>query len=130
MWYGHKARERGSTQDSMVLRRPIHHLELDPFSSIVIFSSEDDIEADLPKRDFRFARNDSMEGCVCSFDVGQGYIHGPQSGGEDEFEAAASIHEDFAHVESSNLSFEHQQGVSASWNSGWMIFSIEANVLF
>ena len=71
-----------------------------------------------------------MEGCVCSFEVGQGYVHGPQSSGEDEVEAAASIHEDFTHVESSNLGFEHQRGVSWSWNSGWMILFVEANVLF
>ena len=71
-----------------------------------------------------------MEGCVCSFEVGQRYIHGSQGGGKYEVEAAASVHEDFTHVEPSNLGFEYQRGVSWSWNFGWMIFPVEADVLF
>ena len=70
MWYGHKARECRSTQDGVVLRWPIHHFEFDPFSSIVILRSEDDVETDLPKWHLWLARDDSVEGCIGGFELG------------------------------------------------------------
>ena len=91
----------------MILRRPIHYFEFDPFPSLVILRPEDDVETNLPQWDLWLAWNDTVKTRIGSFEIGQGYVHGPQCSGEDEVEAAASIHENFAYVETSNLSLEH-----------------------
>ena len=103
----HEASEGWSTEDSVVLRRPVDHFELDSFSPIIFLRPEDNVEADLSQRNFGLAWDDAVERGVSCFEVGQGYVHGPQRSGEDEVKAAASIHEDFAHVETSDLGFEY-----------------------
>ena len=103
----HEACEGRSTEDSVVLRRPIHHFKLDPFPPIVVLRPKDDFETNFPQWNLWLAWDDAVERCIGSFEIGQGYVHGSQRGGEDEVEAAALIHEDFAHVETSNSSLEH-----------------------
>ena len=107
MWDGHKACEGRSTEDGVILRRPIHYFELDPFPPIIFLRPEDDVETNFSQWNLWLAWDDAVKRCIGSFEIGQRDVHGPQCSGEDEVEAAASIHEDFAHVETSILSLEH-----------------------
>ena len=77
----------------MILRLPVHHLEVELLLPKIALVAENNIEADLSQRKDRFAWHDAMEGCVRRLEDGEWDAHLPQCLGEDDVDAAASIHE-------------------------------------
>src|SRR3954462_4831747 len=66
-----------------------------------------------------------MELCVCLRQSFGRYPHDLQGASKEEVQAASSVHEDFAHVESANLSFDYQCRVAWSRDGRWMVIPTE-----
>jgi hypothetical protein len=49
-----------------------------------------------------------VESGVGLLEACQGQVHGAQDAAKDEVNVVTAIHEDFAHLVSTNLNFEHQ----------------------
>ena len=47
MWHCNELGERGSAQDGMVLRLPVHHLELESLIAEIVRLAEDDVQGDF-----------------------------------------------------------------------------------
>jgi hypothetical protein len=63
--YCHKAQKRGSSEDRVILRGPIHDFEVELLLSIVLAVAETNVECYSTQWVVCATRYDSMEGAIC-----------------------------------------------------------------
>src|SRR3954463_2873938 len=108
MRHCHELGECWAAKDCVVLRFPVNDFEFTSLLPKVAWFAEDDFEGDFSEGLGWPGWDDAVELRVCLFQGFGRYAHDLQGAGEEEVQAASSVHEDFAHVEAANLSFDYQ----------------------
>jgi hypothetical protein len=91
----------------MVLGGPIHNFEVQLLSPKVIQLAEDYVECDSAKGVYSLSWHDAMKTCLRRLEVSEQSVHVAERAGIDYVNATSSIHEHFAHLVVSDLSFEY-----------------------